>query len=400
MKSTRHQGFSVWKKAARSMRWVPSYAWQYVSRPSPRGDSHLIISLADHFEPAIMPLQGAARASYHEQEKRLDHWCRTYPRAFDGLRDSDGRAFTHTYFYPAEQYDPGLLARLAAHCHAGWGEVEIHLHHGLHHPDTEGNTRRQLLDFRNALANEHGCLSYLDGMGSPRYAFVHGNFALANSAGGRNCGVDSEMQVLADTGCYADFTLPPGLYHLAHTSKINSLYECFPPLARRGSHRRGRDLSVGHNPTVFPVMIQGPLMMSFVKADGKRRIGVENGALTHNNPPSLYRLGLWRNAGIRVKRRPNWLFIKLQCHGMDPRDEEIMLGASATNFLQRLLATARERSETVHFVTAREQVNIILAACEGREGDPGQYRDYRLKRLSTGVTPTRRVEWAAAAWKN
>ena len=58
------------------------------------------------------------------------------------------------------------------------------------------------------------------------YGFVHGNFALANSADGHHCGVDSEMQVLAETGCYADFTLPPGLYHRAHIAKINSLYEC------------------------------------------------------------------------------------------------------------------------------------------------------------------------------
>ena len=48
------------------------------------------------------------------------------------------------------------------------------------------------------------------------YAFVHGNFALANSAGGRYCGVDEEMQILAETGCYADMTRtyvvgePPG----------------------------------------------------------------------------------------------------------------------------------------------------------------------------------------------
>ena len=26
--------------------------------------------------------------------------------------------------------------------------------------------------------------------------------------------------------------------------------------------------------------------------------------------------------------------------------------------------------------------NIILAACDGREGNPGDYRDYRFKRIS------------------
>ena len=46
------------------------------------------------------------------------------------------------------------------------------------------------------LSQRHGCLSRWDGKGEPRYAFVHGNWALANSAGGRFCGVDSEMQIL------------------------------------------------------------------------------------------------------------------------------------------------------------------------------------------------------------
>jgi hypothetical protein len=34
----------------------------------------------------------------------------------------------------------------------------------------------------------------------------------------------------------------------------------------------------------------------------------------------------------------------------------------------------------LHFVTAREMTNILLAACDGRDGNPGSYRDYRLKR--------------------
>jgi hypothetical protein len=40
---------------------------------------------------------------------------------------------------------------------------------------------------------------------------------------------------------------------------------------------------------------------------------------------------------------------------------------------------ASERKEVIHFVTARQMVNIIWAACDGRDGSPGEYRDYRLK---------------------
>jgi SAM-dependent methyltransferase len=374
------KGFSVSKKAARTMRWFPSYAWQRVTRRAPGGNTHLVIALADHFEPAIVPHDGSARAPYDEQERRLEHWSRTYPIAFDTLRDNDGRPFVHTFFYPAEQYDRGLVGRLASDCHAGWGEVEVHLHHGIKQPDSAENTRRQLMEFRDALAFEHGSLSFLDGFGPPRYGFVHGNFALANSAGGYNCGVDSEIAVLAETGCYADFTLPPGLYHRTHIAKINSLYECIPPLERPQAYRNGRDLEAGRTPTVFPLIVEGPLMLSYIRPDGRRLIGVENGSITTRNPPTPYRLSLWKRAGITVKGRPDWLFIKLQCHGMDPRDEEVMLGPAIRQFLREIIESAHQRKETLHFVTAREMVNIMLAACDGREGNPREYRDYRLKR--------------------
>lgn len=399
-RNSKNRGFSVRKKAWRSLRWLPSYAWQRLGRHKPRGNAHLMIALADHFEPAILPHSGSARAPYDEQEHRLENWTHTYPMVFDTLRDDDGRPFVHTYFYPAEQYDRGLVDRLASHCHAGWGEVEVHLHHGLTHPDSAENTRRQLVEFRDALAYEHGTLSFLDGAGPPRYAFVHGNFALANSAGGHNCGVDSEMQVLGETGCYADFTLPPGLYHRTHIAKINSLYECFPPLDRPQAHRRGSDLELGRTPTVFPLMVEGPLMLSFNRPDGRRLIGIENGSLTAKNPPTMYRLGLWKAAGIKVKGRPDWLFIKLQCHGMDPRDRDVMLGATVQRFLREFIEGAGQRSETLHFVSAREMVNIMLAACDGREGNPGDYRDYRLKRFRNALAHPDPLDTATIVFKN
>ncbi len=379
----KRRGFSATKKLARSLRWLPSYCWQRATRQTHRGQVHVMIALADHFEPAIVPLCGSARAPYHEQERRLERWTLDYPLVFDSFRDSEGHPFVHTYFYPAEQYDRGLIERLADHCHAGWGEIEVHLHHGAGTPDTPENTSSLLVEFRDRLASEHGCLSFVDGAGSPQYAFVHGNFALANSAGGYNCGVDSEMRVLAQTGCYADFTLPPGLYHRAHIAKINSLFACSAPLERRAAHRWGRDLQVGRTPKTFPLMVEGPLMLSFAKPDGKRAIRVENGSLTGNNPPTIYRWRLWKQANIRVKGRPDWIFIKLQCHGMDPRDHDVALGRAIYEFLKQLVEGADARSEILHFVTAREMVNIILAACDGRDGNPGEYRDYRLKRIRT-----------------
>ena len=86
----------------------------------------------------------------------------------------------------------------------------------------------------------------------PRYAFVHGNFALANSNDGRGCGVDSEMQILAETGCYADYDVADRCFSRAQTSKINSIYECGLPLAEQAPHRKGRDLERGRAAQDFP----------------------------------------------------------------------------------------------------------------------------------------------------
>jgi hypothetical protein len=370
------------RKLAYSARWLPGYVWQRLTRKPSRGSVHLIFALADHFELGFVRGNGQARAAYDEQERRLERWCREYPKVANLWRDHQGRPFVHTYFYPAEQYNKSLIDRLVEHCQAGWGEIEVHLHHGTREPDTAENTRRALTQFRDLLASEHGCLSYLDGKGSARYAFVHGNFALANSAGGRACGVDAEMKILAETGCYADMTLPTGRFHRAQTSKINSLYECALPLEQRAPHRKGHDLRQGHRPQVFPIIVQGPLLPDFSALGRQWRLGIENAALTGPNPPSLRRLRLWKQAAISVRGRPDWLFIKLHCHSMDPRQEAVVLGEPARQFLRELVEGAPERKEILHFVSAREMTNLILAACDGREGDPGQYRDYRLKRLS------------------
>jgi hypothetical protein len=348
----------------------------------------LVFAVANHFEPAILPGQGSKRATRDVQRQRLEHWCHQIPKVAGKWRDADGMPFRHTYFYPAEQYDPELIERLARHCLDGWGEIEIHLHHGSDRADSSENTRQMLVKFRDILAS-HGCLSRLRGQGGPCYAFVHGNFALANSDNNHNCGVDAEIKILSETGCYADFTLPSAPLP-TQVSKINSLYECGLPLEERAPHRRGKDLRVGQMPQIFPLIVQGPLMWDF----SRRRRGlpypaIENSELTTLHPPTLGRLELWRQAAISVLGRADWLFVKLHCHGMDPRDEDAMFGGRMENFLCELVEGAKTSgSYQIHFTTAREMVNIILAACDGKSGNPGHYRDYRYLSIR-GSNPER-----------
>jgi hypothetical protein len=372
--------FVYLEKGFSTLRWLPAYIRQrFRRRKSGARLVHFIVALADHFEPAIQPESSATYAVRSEQLRRLENWCSKYPAAVESRLDDDGQPFRHTYFYPAEQYDPVLIDRLAEHCREGWGEIEIQLHHGVHSPDNAENTRRVIAEFRDALAAQ-GCLSYLDGDRTPRYAFVHGNWALANSAQGRFCGVDNEMRILAHTGCYADFTLPSAP-STAQIGKINALYECAAPLDEAVPHRRGKDLRCGTQPKTFPLMIQGPLMLNLGrKKRGWPFPGIENGEITGRNPPTAKRFKLWQEAAIAVRGRPEWLFVKLHCHGMDPRDEQVMLGSQVQQFLSELLDPPGRRDKyRVHFVTAREMVNIALAACDGKGGNPGGYRDYRLR---------------------
>ena len=93
--------------------------------------------------------------------------------------------------------------------------------------------------------------------------------------------------------------------------------------------------------------------------------------------------------------RPDWLFIKLHTHSMDPTAQEAVIGDLFRKFLDDLVAGADNRKETLHFVTAREMTNILLAACDGREGNPGNYRDYRFKRIASVAS-----EKASSVWAN
>jgi hypothetical protein len=86
------------RKLGRTFRWLPGYTWQkLMRRPSSGHKTHLIIALADHFEPSILPGTTGSHASRRVQEQRLDRWFTEYPKAVRDWPDSDGRPFRHTY---------------------------------------------------------------------------------------------------------------------------------------------------------------------------------------------------------------------------------------------------------------------------------------------------------------
>lgn len=339
---------------------------------------HVIITVANHFEPAWAENSVLA---HKEQIKRLKAYHKQARSIGDAVRDIDGTKFRHTNFYPAEQYHPEILDIMAEMQAEDLGEVEVHLHHGVEQPDKAENLKATLEGFRDTLAERHKCLSRMDGRDTPMYAFVHGNLALANSCGGRFCGVDNEMEILRDTGCYADFTLPSAPDE-SQVAIINQIYECGLPLDQPVPHRLGRRVSANNKQPALPLIFTGPLVFNWTRRiKGLPVPRIDDGALTANQPLDDARFRRWLSANITVAGRTDWIFIKLYCHGFFDGDQSACIGDDARRFFGDLMERSVKENFDVHFATAREAFNMVSAATDGIDGDPGSFRDYKLRTI-------------------
>jgi hypothetical protein len=316
--------------------------------------THLFVCVADHYEPYW---QGAGADLAHQRVRRwLDH----YPRAVSDLRDNGGNAPRHVFFYPQEEYDPRCLDALAELARRGLGEVEVHLHHDR---DTSAGLRAKLAGFADTLRREHGLLHDDPVTRRPVYAFIHGNWTLDNShPRGKYCGVDDELRVLAETGCYADFTYPSAP-HPTQPPVMNTIYYATDDPARPCSHWRGVEAAYGRAGAGTLLLVTGPLCL-----DWRRRRGlpaVENGDITHLNPALPARVDAWVRTGVHVRGWPRWVFIKAYTHGAQERNAEHLLsdrpGGLAAMYRDLLARYNDGERHVVHFSTPWEMVGAIRA---------------------------------------
>ena len=350
-------GFTTYQLRRRGIhRWLTSYLLGKSRRPDPDKPLDVLVAVCDHYEPK------RGNAPPAKAKARVQRWMNEYPRLFDRFRDSDGCPPRHSFFYPAEEYEAEYLDMVAELCRAGYGEVEVHLHHDN---DTAENLHGTLLDFKKTLADRHGLLSRDRETGEVSYAFIHGNWALDNSrSDGRWCGVNNELDVLRETGCYADFTLPSAPSE-TQTRQINSIYWAVDDPERPKSHDTGIELGVKARPERGLLMIQGPLGFDW----GSRKYGIfpriENGNLQKTQPPSEKRLDLWLRACVNIVSNPNCVFVKLHTHGAEEPNQDVLLGEPMVRFHEALRERAdRDRRFRFHYVTAREMANIALALAE------------------------------------
>jgi len=338
--------------------------------PAVDGPIHVMFCFVDHFEPAW------GKVDLATQRARVDRWCRDYRALAAMHRDADGRMPQHTFFYPEEEYLEEHLDKIAALCAEGYGEIEIHLHHDN---DNEANFRQTIERFNNLLHERHGALPRDPASGQLRFGFIHGNWSLDNSrADGRWCGINNELILLRELGCYADFTLPSAPSD-TQTKTSNAIYYATDDPLRPKSHDSGVPVRVGGTPSGDLMIVQGPLGLNW----RERKFGVlpriENADVRRGCPPTPERVDAWVKTGIHVEGRPEWVFVKVHTHGTQERDMDTLLGEAAQRMHQHLERAYNDGKRYVlHYVTARETYNIIKAAEAGHRGDPHAFRDFLL----------------------
>lgn len=346
--------------------WLPGYVLEAPRRflgkvGRARRLTHIVFLICDHFEPR----HGIKRET--QPQERLRIWSREYARLQERCRAAFGTVPKHTWFYPPH-HGPEHLASLADMVFAGLGEVELHYHHDGDNPES------LLRDLRATIAEYHRWGLLLESGETPRtvFGFVHGDWALDNSCGGRYCGVNGELTILQELGCWGDFTMPSA--NECQTRKINSIYYAVGDPRRSKSHDRGRDARVGEPDPPGLFMIQGPLAINWC-APGYPRI--ENASLTTENWGRPDRIRKWLDCQVHVKGRPDWLFVKLHAHGAVERDFDALFGEKGYGMHQMLNQQYNDgRRYRLHYVTARQAYNIAKAAEHGKGGDPSDWLDY------------------------
>ena len=355
----------IWKISHSVSMLVQWALTRSISALYPRtAETHILFCMVDHYEP------GAGDIDRDTEEARVEHLVSRFPLLADRHQDATGRPFQRTWFFPPHYHRFGTLKRLVALCKQGYGEIELHLHHGKSRPDTSSNLAACL---SQCISDYRVFGIFGSRIGRPAYAFIHGDWALANSRNNVYCGVNDELEILWQTGCYADFTFP-------------APNEATPPFANRiyypsgndhkpKSYRWGRTVKAGSPSENRVMIIQGPTHPYGI-GSGLLGIRIVGDAIDGNIPFSNRRVDLWVDTRVHVSGRRNWIFIKTHTHGAT--DASAALGDEMEAICRRLDTAYNDGTRHIlHYITARELFNIVKAAEANEPGsNPTQFRDY------------------------
>lgn len=363
--------FTLIVKKKKMQSWLWNYTKsQFTNKKQVKGTKHIMFCFVDHYEP-----QWKNKDNIELERKRVDRWMLDYPKMASQFKDADGNHPKHSFFFPEEEYRKEHLDKISDLCAKGFGEIEIHLHH---ENDTSENLRKTLTDFAQCLHKEHNALSLDPVTGEPTYAFIHGNWVLDNShPKGHWCGVNDELIVLRETGCYADFTFPSP--DESQPAMLNTIYYAKDNPEKPKSYENGQPIKKGGKAWGDLLLIQGVLGINWKVRKKGIFPQIENSDIRKTFPPTKNRVDLWVEKNIHVAGKPEWTFIKVHTHGAQDGDMDTLLGDPIKEMHNYLTTRYNDGKDyALHYVSAREMYNIIKAAEAGKEGDPNDFRDYAL----------------------
>ena len=232
--------------------------------------------------------------------------------------------------------------------------------------------------FVDTLHQSHGLLRLHDG----RLAFgsIHGNWALDNARpDGRWCGLNNEISLLRDLGCYADFTLPAAPSP-CQAGPANVIYRAADDPQRPRSHARGAAVRPGIWPNGDLTLITGPLGLNW---EGRPpwRPRLETGEIAANYTASSARVRLWTRLAPQIGSD---IFLKLYTHGAQERNSEALLNGVLDQLFDALKVEATALGLELLYVTPWLMCRAVedIGAARGPRSQIG----WRRLPMQTGVS--------------
>jgi hypothetical protein len=314
------------------------------------------VAIADHYEPL------GKGTSIETALGRVARWRDQWPRiAGDAPRDAAGQSPQYSFFYPQEEYRRELLDGIAEIVRLGVGDVEVHLHH---HDEQRDTFIQKVTEYCRRLTGDHGLLRQQDGR--TVFGFIHGNWALDNSRpDGLCCGLNGEIALLRDLGCYADFTMP-SLPSPTQGRVVNQIYWCTNnPGNRPRSFDHGIEATVGGGRRGDLLMITGPLGLRFGERLMPRQ---ETGELAGYDLPTASRVRRWFDLAPSIGED---IFLKLYTHGAQERNLEPLLNGGLASLFHWLAEEAERRGIEIHWATAWQMYRAADALIQNRNSVSG-----------------------------
>jgi len=339
--------------------YIYSNIYNFFTLPSKSNKTKDIMFLfVDHYELA-------------GKSDRLSAWLNDYPTMVSKYRDFDGVKPQHTWFYALDLTNEEELKAIKPLVDEGFGEVELHWHH------SHKSSQQFELDLKNGLEvfHKYGYMKSYNNSTHSSFSFIHGNWSLNNSRGEEFCGINNEIEILKKYGCYGDFTFP-AMFSPAQPKYVNKItYTNLDTINKSYNHARISEVGKYETDDEFMIM-QGPLAINFKDWRHKWHPTIENGDINGDfTQNSSKRIDCWIRQNIHVKNNPDWIFVKIFCHGA--QDYKSLCSESTAQMYEYLGDKYNDgKKYRLHYVTARECYNIVKAAENGKTGNPNKYRDF------------------------